>query len=77
MSQQQITAKDLRYWYGAQELVYASRTRGDFSIRLTVSKFSDFPLYTVTRRHINTLALEDLYYGTGIDAAVRIFNEEN
>jgi hypothetical protein len=73
-----INADDLLQWYKAQELVYASATQPDnYSIRLTVVKFSDFPVYRVTRRHIiRTLnAPSELYCGTSIDAAVRIYNE--
>jgi len=73
----EINADDLKKWYAAQELVYASVTNGEYSIRLTISQFSDFPTYEVMKRHVDhpTTQREQLYYGSDINAAVRIFNE--
>lgn len=48
----EINADDLKQWYAAQELVYASRTSGDYSIRLTLSQLSDGPIYSVVKRHV-------------------------
>lgn len=70
-----INANDLKAWCAAQELIYASQARGSYSIRLTVSRFGDYPNYEVARRHISSLKRRQLYYGTSIDAAVRIYNE--
>jgi len=73
-----IKVDDLVRWYKAQELVYASQgVRGDdkYHVRLTVSRFSDFPTCTVTRRNILTLKTKELYHGTSVDAAVRIYND--
>lgn len=71
-----INADDLREWYKSQELVYASATRPDNQhIRLTISQFSDSPTYEVTQRDVVTLKEKQLYYGTKIEAAVRIYND--
>lgn len=71
-----INADNLRQWYNAQELVYASQTRADNQhIRLTVSQFSDFPTYEVVQRHVITMRRRQLYHGSSIEAAVRIYNE--
>jgi hypothetical protein len=72
-----INVKDLTLWYQAQELVYASATRPDnYNIRLSISQFGDFPIYTVMRCHVVSLKRKELYRGTSVEAAVRIYNEE-
>lgn len=72
-----ITADEIKSWFAAQSLVYASATRPDnYHIRLTVSEFSDCPAYEVTRRHVVSMKTKQLYYGGDINAAVKIYNNE-
>lgn len=75
LNHSQIYSDDVKQWYAAQELVYASMARGNYSVRLTISDFSDTPTYTVTRRHVTRLTSKELYCGGDLNQAVRKFND--